>query len=46
LRHRRRFVPWQKFAAMLRNASVVDLEAFRSDQDAALDHEAGSGYER
>ena len=31
---------------MSRNPPAVDLGAFRSDQDAALDHEAGSGYER
>ena len=42
----RRFVPGQEFAAMSRNAPAVDLEAFRADQDAALDHEAGSAYER
>lgn len=46
LRQRRRFVPRQEFAAMSRNAPAVDLEAFRADQDAALDHEIGSAYER
>lgn len=46
LRRRRRFVPRQEFAAMSRNAPAVDLDAFRADQDAALDHEASSPYER
>ena len=46
LRRRRRFVPRQEFAAMSRNAPAVDLEAFRADQDLALDHEAGNAYER
>jgi prevent-host-death family protein len=46
LRRRRRFVPRQEFIAMSRNAPAIDLEAFRADQDAALDHEAGSSYER
>jgi antitoxin (DNA-binding transcriptional repressor) of toxin-antitoxin stability system len=46
LRQRRRFVPRQEFAAMSRNAPAVDLEAFRADQEAILDHQAGSAYER
>jgi len=46
LRQRRQFVPRQEFAAMSRNAPTVDLEAFRADQDAALDHQADSAYER
>ena len=46
LRRRRRFVPRQEFATMSRNAPAVDLDAFRADQDAALDHEASSPYER
>jgi prevent-host-death family protein len=46
LRHRRRFVPRQEFAAMSHNAPAVDLGAFRADQDVALDHQAGSAYER
>lgn len=45
LRQRRRFVPRQEFAAMSRNAPSVDLEVFRADQDAALDHQADSAYE-
>jgi prevent-host-death family protein len=46
IRRRRRFVSRQEFAAMSRNAPGADLEAFRADQDATADHEAGSGYER
>jgi hypothetical protein len=46
LRRRRRLVPRHEFMAMLRHAPAVDLEAFRAGQDAALDHEAGSPYER
>ena len=46
LRRRRRLVSRQEFAAMSRNAPGVDLEAFRADQDAALDHEAGSRRDR
>jgi len=46
LRRRRRLVPRHEFMAMSRHAPAVDLEAFRADQDAALEHEAGSPYER
>ncbi len=46
LRRRRRLVPRQEFIALSRNSPAVDLEAFRADQDAALDYEAGSPYER
>ena len=46
LRRRRRFVPRQEFTAMSCNAPAVDLEAFRTDQDAALDHPADSADER
>lgn len=46
LRRRRRFVPRQEFAAMSRNAPDVDLDAFRADQEAALDQEPTSPYER
>jgi prevent-host-death family protein len=46
LRLRRRFVPKQEFVAMSRNAPDADLEAFRADQDAALDQEAGGAHER
>lgn len=45
LRRRRRFVPRAEFVAMSRTAPAVDLKAFRADQDAAADHEAGSAYE-
>ncbi|MGH3227323.1 MAG: type II toxin-antitoxin system Phd/YefM family antitoxin [Streptosporangiaceae bacterium] len=46
LRHRRRFVPRQEFAAMSRNAPGIDLDAFRADQDTAFDHEASGPYGR
>jgi prevent-host-death family protein len=46
LRRRRRFVSREEFSAMSRNAPDGDLHAFRSDQDAAADHEAVSPYER
>jgi prevent-host-death family protein len=46
LRRRRRFVSRQEFAALSRNAPAADLEAFRADQEAALDQEAGSRYDR
>ena len=46
IRRRRRFVSRQEFAAMSRNAPETDLEAFRADQDATVDHEADSAYER
>jgi prevent-host-death family protein len=46
LRRRRRFVPREEFAAMSRNAPGVDLDAFRADQEAALNHAQTSPYER
>jgi antitoxin (DNA-binding transcriptional repressor) of toxin-antitoxin stability system len=46
LRRRRRFVSRQEFAAMSRNAPATDLEAFRADQEATLDQEANSRYDR
>lgn len=46
LRRRRRFVPRQEFAAMSRNAPSVDIETFRADQEAVIDHEADSPYDR
>jgi len=46
LRRRRRFVPRHEFAAMSRGASGIDIEAFRADQDAALDHDLDSPYDR
>jgi prevent-host-death family protein len=44
LRRRRRFVSRLEFAAMSRGAPPVDLEAFRSDQDAAADHYQDDPY--
>ena len=46
LRRRRRFVSREEFAAMSRNAPDVDLDAFRADQEATLDHKPTSPYER
>ena len=46
LRRRRRLVPREEFVAMSRNAPAVDLAAFRADQEAALDDEAGGPYDR
>jgi prevent-host-death family protein len=46
LRRPRRFVPRQDFAAISRTAPSVDIETFRADQDAAIDHEADSLYDR
>ncbi len=45
LRQRRRFVSRAEFAAMSRTAPVIDAEAFRADQDAAVD-QAASAYDR
>jgi hypothetical protein len=45
-RHRRRFVPRQEFAAMSRSAPSMEIDAFRADQDAAFDHDAGSPYDQ
>nr|WP_200931449.1 MULTISPECIES: type II toxin-antitoxin system prevent-host-death family antitoxin [Parafrankia] len=45
IRRRRRFISRQEFAAMSRNAPAVDPDAFRSDQEAAADHEATSAYD-
>jgi antitoxin (DNA-binding transcriptional repressor) of toxin-antitoxin stability system len=33
LRHRRRFVPRQEFAAMSRSAPGIDIDAFRNPDD-------------
>jgi antitoxin (DNA-binding transcriptional repressor) of toxin-antitoxin stability system len=33
----------QQFAAMSRDAPSIDIEAFRADQDAAVDHVATGG---
>ena len=41
IRRRRRFVPRADFATASRHAPAIDLAAFRADQDAAADHDAG-----
>ena len=46
VRRRRQFVPREEFSATSRNAPGGDLNAFRSGQDAAADHESASPYER
>ncbi len=46
LRRRRRYVPRQEFAAMSRSAPALSAEAFRTDQDAALDQDMRTGYDR
>ncbi|MDQ2873968.1 MAG: type II toxin-antitoxin system prevent-host-death family antitoxin [Actinomycetota bacterium] len=46
LRHRRRFVPRQEFAAMSRSAPRIGIETFRADQEAAFDQDADSPYGR
>ena len=45
LRQRRRFVSRAEFVAMSRSAPVIDVDAFRADQDTATD-QAGSAYDR
>lgn len=45
LRQRKRFVGRAEFAAMSRGAPVIDLEAFRADQDAAGDQGLHDPYE-
>jgi prevent-host-death family protein len=46
LRGQRRFVARQEFAAGSRSAPAISIDAFRADQDAALDHDQASPYER
>lgn len=46
LPRRRRFVPREEFAAMSRGAPAIDIDAFRADQDAAIDHEVTDPYGR
>jgi prevent-host-death family protein len=46
LRHRRRFVPRQEFAVLSRPAPRIDIETFRADQEAALDQDSDSPYDR
>jgi hypothetical protein len=40
MRRRHGFVPREEFSATSRNAPDGDVDVFRSDQDAAADHEA------
>jgi prevent-host-death family protein len=46
LRHRRRFIPRQEFVASSRNAPAIDIDTFRADQEAALEHGQQSAYDR
>ena len=46
LRQRRRFIPRQEFTASSRHAPPMDIEAFRADQEAALEHGRDSAYDR
>jgi prevent-host-death family protein len=46
IRRRPRFVSRQEFATMSRNAPGGDLDAFRSDQDAAAEHNDSDPYDR
>ncbi|MGH3864099.1 type II toxin-antitoxin system Phd/YefM family antitoxin [Actinokineospora sp.] len=46
LRRRRRFVARAEFAAMSRTAAPMDIDAFRADQEAAVDLKASDPYER
>jgi prevent-host-death family protein len=46
LRRRRRYVPRGEFAAMSRGAPSLDIETFRTDQEAAFDHDGSSPYDR
>jgi prevent-host-death family protein len=46
LRHRRRFVPRREFAARSRSAPGLDIETFRADQEAAIDNDVTSPYDR
>ncbi|MBC3988487.1 type II toxin-antitoxin system prevent-host-death family antitoxin [Streptomyces sp. AC563] len=46
LRRRRRFVPREKFAGMSRTASRISLDAFRADQEVAVEQETDDPYAR
>jgi prevent-host-death family protein len=46
IRRRPRFVSRREFAATSRHAPASDLDAFRSDQDAAVEHNDGDPYDR
>jgi antitoxin (DNA-binding transcriptional repressor) of toxin-antitoxin stability system len=43
LRGRRRFIPRREFVATSLSAPALDIDAFRTDQDSALDHDQASG---
>ncbi|MFD4999141.1 type II toxin-antitoxin system prevent-host-death family antitoxin [Streptomyces buecherae] len=46
LRRRRRFVPREEFAGMSRTASRISLDAFRADQEVAVEQETDDPYAR
>lgn len=46
LRRRRRFVTRQEFATMSRTAPDISLEAFRANQDDAIDQDLSDPYDR
>ena len=46
LRKRRRFVGRDEFAALSRTAAAVDVEAFRADQEAAVESSVRDPYDR
>jgi antitoxin (DNA-binding transcriptional repressor) of toxin-antitoxin stability system len=46
LRRRPRFVTREEFATMSRGAPTMDIEAFRADQESALDHRTTDPYDR
>ncbi|MEU3962342.1 type II toxin-antitoxin system prevent-host-death family antitoxin [Streptomyces buecherae] len=46
LRRRRRFVPREEFAATSRTASRISLDAFRADQEVAVEQETDDPYAR
>ncbi len=46
LRRRRRFITREEFGAMSHRAPSMDLEAFRADQEAALDHATTDPYDQ
>lgn len=46
LLRRRRFVTRELFSAMSRGAPSIDVDTFRADQEAALDHRKADPYDR
>jgi antitoxin (DNA-binding transcriptional repressor) of toxin-antitoxin stability system len=44
LRRRHRFVPRQEFATMSGTAAMVDVDAFRADQEVSADHHLADPY--